>query len=207
MDMGNAAGNFIVKGFVHSTTASTLIQNINADYEYDVNGTNCTISLGYRIRTQGVIRNYQCAFAAGLTADDPNCTGDGTIRSLNAVAWTEVFDRSSSFNAATGTFTAPVDGEYQFQIRLNLQGLTSSHTDGRIYLNVNGVQHLLYRGNIGAIRDASDEVVISGTDLVSLSAGQVVYPQVQVSGGTLVVDVGSGADGNLWRTRFEGRMV
>ena len=90
MNMGNAAGNFSIKGcFVPVSSGSTLIKSVNGLYEYDAMTSNVVLEPGYRYRSQGLVRSDNGAFAAGITSDQNNATGDGTVFSLNSVAFTE----------------------------------------------------------------------------------------------------------------------
>jgi hypothetical protein len=205
MDMGNAAGNFVVKGFVNGTSASLLIQNVNGNYEYDVTGTNCTIAPGYRLRTQGSLRADQSAFAAGLTADQANATGDATA--VNLATYTENFDLSNVFDAVTGIFTAPLFGYYEFTGHIQLANLIAGHNDALLILVTTGQSYLLDRVNPGAVKIGANEAHMTGRVVVPMNSGDTAKLQVIVSGSTKTVTLSSGGAASNWRTRFEGRMT
>jgi Pectate lyase superfamily protein len=208
MDMGNAAGNFSLKGCsLGATSGSSLLKNINPTAEYDITTSNVTIEGLHRAKTSGFIRADNGAFAAGLTADALNVTGDGTAYSFNASAWTEDYDTASAFNATTGVFTAPADGYYDFKVQLSLADLGAAHTDYELILTTTNGDHLISRANPGAIRIPSNDLVISGGITVVLLATQTAYIKLRVSNSTKTVDVTSGNAGVNWRTRFEGRMI
>lgn len=208
MDMGNAAGNFsLLNCFVPGVSASTLVKNVNQDAEYSVIGTNCTIDPGYRIRTAGSIRADNSGFAAGLTSDANNITGDGTVYNFNTVPWTEQYDLGSSFAAATGIFTASLFGYYQFTGQLSVEGVDAAHTDANLVLVTTAASYQLGRTNAANARTASDNFTFNATHTVFMSPNDTAFLQLTVSNGTKVIDVTSGSDGTSWRTRFEGRMV
>jgi len=74
----------------------------------------------------------QPCFVATLTAEVENVTGDDTVYSLAAAIWTEVKDQNSDF--LNGTFTAPVDGTYHFNIHIIWDDWTANHTRGILSL-------------------------------------------------------------------------
>jgi hypothetical protein len=208
MDMGNAAGNFSLKGCsVGATSGSSLIKNINATTEYDIVSTNATIEPGYRAKTTDFIRSDNGAFAAGLTNDANNITGDGTAYSFNAVAWSEQYDTASAFAAATGIFTAPLFGYYEFKAQLSLGDLGAAHTDSQLVLVTSNGEYLIDRKSPGACRTSGNELVIDGTVTAYMDAGDTAYIKLTISGSTKTVDVTSGSALTNWRTRFEGRMI
>ena len=208
MDMGNAAGNFSVKGgSLGATSGSGLIRNINATAEYDITTSNITAQSGYRSRTSGYVRADNGAFAAGLAGDIANVTGDGTNYVVNTLAWTEDYDLGSAFNAANGIYTAPLDGIYQFTGQLNLNTVAAAHNDALLFLNVGGQLYSMAHFHAGNARIAGDELGITGTKTISVLAGQTAFLQIQVGGSTKTVGLSSGSAGTAWRTRFEGRMI
>ena len=153
MDMGNAAGNFVIKGcFVPASSGSSLVINVNGNFDYDVLASNVTIQPGYRARTSQFIRSDNGAFAAGLTNDITNATGDGTVVTLNANAFTEEYDTASLFNASTGVFTAPLFGYYQFSASLALGNVAAGHTSAYFRLVTSYDTYLFGATNPGAVR-------------------------------------------------------
>lgn len=208
MDMGNAAGNFSLKGCsVGATSGSSLLKNINGTAEYDIVSSNVTIDSGYRAKTTNFIRSDNGVFAAGLAGDLTNITGDGTAYLFNAVAWGEQYDTASALAAATGIFTAPLFGYYTFKPQLALSGLGAGHTDSQLILVTTGGEYLINRQNPGAARTAANELVVAGEITAFMSAGDTAYIKLIVSGSTLTVGVLSGTALTNWRTRFEGRMI
>ena len=208
MDMNNAAGYFDLHGcVVDVTTASTLVKNVNGTSEYSIMGTNCSIAPGYRHRVQGYQRSDQGAFAAGVTGDQANVTGDGTIYSLNAVGFTEEYDSDSIFAAATGIFTAGLYGYYNFTGQIELGNIGAAHTEGKLWLNANGQRYLLEQLSPAACREVGGALLLSGSRTVFLSPTNTAYLEVEVSNSTKTVSVLSGGAGTDWRTRFEGRMI
>lgn len=208
MDMGNAAGNFSLKGCsVGATSGSSLLRNINGTAEYDITSSNVTIASGYREYTSAFIRSDNGVFAAGLAGDLTNITGDGTAYLFNAVAWGEQYDTASALAAATGVFTAPLFGYYTFKPQLALSGLGAGHTDSQLILVTTGGEYLINRLNPGAARTAGNELVVAGEITAFMSATDTAYIKLIVSGSTKTVNVLSGTALTNWRTRFEGRMI
>lgn len=208
MDMGNAAGNFSLKGCsVGATSGSSLLKNINASAEYDIVSTNVTIDSGYREFTSAFIRSDNGVFAAGLAGDLTNVTGNGTAYLFNAVAWGEQYDTASALAAATGIFTAPLFGYYTFKPQLSLSSLGAGHTDSQLILVTTGGEYLINRQNPGAARTSANELVVAGEITAYMSATDTAYIKLIVSGSTQTVGVLSGTALTNWRTRFEGRMI
>jgi hypothetical protein len=211
MNMGNAAGNFSIKGcFVPVSSGSTLIKSVNGFYEYDAMSSNVTLEPGYKYRSQGFVRADNGVFAAGITNDQNNSTGDGTVVSLNAVAFTEEYDTGGYFNASTGVFTAPVFGFYQFTGAIALGDVAAGHTSAYLRLVTSNDTYVLSAINPSAVRTGGVDpnyVFLQGTITVELQPSDTAYLEVVVSGSTKTVDILSGSTLVDWRTRFEGRMI
>ena len=209
MDMGNAAGNFSIKGcFTPVATGSTLIKNINATTDYDVSTSNVSIDPGYILRAENkFLRVDNGAFAAGLLNDQTNLTGDGTSYSFNSIAWLEEYDVSSFFNASTGIFTALLNGYFQFNVRVAFSSLGAGHTSGEVSLVVGGNEYILQASNYANMRNSTDVLIVSGSVTAFMNPSNTAYIKVKVSNSTKTVGVLSGNTGVYWRTRFEGRMI
>ena len=74
-----------------------------------------------------VTKATNCAFSV-TSAAVLNVTGDGTNYTM--IYATEIFDKGGDF--ATSTFTAPVTGVYLLGCMLNISGIASGQTDGRL---------------------------------------------------------------------------
>ena len=70
----------------------------------------------------------QPAFLAILSTNATDVTGDGTI--VTVIPDTEIFDRNSDYNNATGVFTAPVSGRYALNAQVYCQQLGVANTVG-----------------------------------------------------------------------------
>lgn len=92
-----------------------------------INGA-VTFGEGWELDTSGRLKNTSAempAFHAYRTGSTDQTSG--TV----AIFGSELFDQASSFNSATGVFTAPVAGIYLFNVRLRLgngDGSTSNDT-------------------------------------------------------------------------------
>ena len=114
-----------------------------------------------------------------------NVTGDGTEYTL--VMNTEVLDQGGDFS--TSTFTAPVAGTYLVQSTVSLNGLAAGHDIAYIQIKATGRTYTKTLGNIGALRDAYNDLSVSTSELVTLSATNTITITLTVDGGTKVVDI------------------
>lgn len=208
MDLGSAAGNGIIKGFLQTGSGSALVTGTNPNSVYDFTGTNITTDGGWIKRVQGVYeRADQGACFYSLTSDLTNATGDGTVVSLNASAVTKVYDLATSVNASTGLFTAQITGLHKFNIRQTLANLGAAHTDVLLQLVVTGTSAQTYevgwRGSPGAARDAANTLCITDTLVVPMTVGDTAYLTILVSGSTKTVTVTGGGSGTNYRSRIQ----
>lgn len=140
----------------------------------------------------------QPSFLVRLLANDNDRTGDGTAYTIGTnVAWTEIYDQGTDFNT-NGTFTAPVTGRYSFEASTLLTGITSSHTAGIGIFNASNrdIKYNFSNSFGVAYGAAQGSITIAGSCNIDMDASDTMVFQVQISNGTLVVDVrgtGSGA--------------
>lgn len=152
-----------------------------------------------------VTNTGQPTFRAYLSAQVDNITGNNTTYTVAFNA--KVYDYTSSFNTANGTFTAPVDGKYRFATALDVSGLTASATTGEMRIVASNRSSVIWRGNIGAVRTgAGADSLIAGYAEVDMDAGDTATVTIAVNGlGADTADVYG--DGTGIYTWFTGGLV
>lgn len=150
----------------------------------------------------GLTLPVQPAFAAYLATDLSNVTGDGTAYTI--ISWTEIYDRNSDFVPATGTFTAPVTGIYDFGGELAILAAGSA-TSVRIELVCTGGTYRVYDLAGGAI-DISNNFTAPWTAIgIPLAATDTVTLRITVTGeGADTTDL-DGDSAHI--SRWAGRLV
>lgn len=143
-----------------------------------------------------------CAFhATGGTHS--NVTGDGTWYTFAST--NELYDPDNNYNITTGRFTAPRAAFYMFSGYISFSGLNAaSYTLARVALSKNGAvptgQYDCVMVNPTNTRESGGGMILPFTGSFSLSAGDTVEVQIQVSGGAKSVSV----SGN---SSFYGQMI
>jgi hypothetical protein len=155
------------------TTFTTDVTVVTADWLNDVNDLV-----------------YNKSGFLGTFSSSANVTGDGTA--VTVFSDTEVYDISADFVHTTSVFTARYTGYHSFHLSMVLQGLTSSHTSAELSLVTNNRNYPLHGGNYGAMKNASDELYVSGgMAWVNMTAGHTASFSLTVSGGAKVIDLSS----------------
>lgn len=142
------------------------------------------------VTNKQVTRPFQCSFLALLNTATGNITGDGTVYTVHCD--NVIVDQSSSYNPATGVFTAPVTGNYVFGASLNTQGLTSSmHVYVVKCVMTARTQRLVEMGAYNP-SSSSQTLQIAASTFARMTAGDTTYFTIQVSGGSKVVSLQAG---------------
>lgn len=131
-----------------------------------------------------VTNTGQPSFLAYVTTTTTNQTGAGA--SYNVVFETEVFDQTSSYDNATGVFTAPVTGKYQFNVTIGYNGTTSTGLFNSIVTS-----NRTYRGvalSPNSYRTAGGDIQSSMSFLADMDAGDTAIVNI----------VGTGSAGNIF---------
>jgi hypothetical protein len=130
-----------------------------------------------------------CAFYCESSAV-ANVTGDGTAYTM--IFATELYDKGSDFS--TSTFTAPVAGIYTLGCVLNISGILSSHTDGRLHFSTStggGKTFSVLIDDVGT-DDMEGYMRATYTIMAEMAASDTATLVLTVSNGTKVVDVDGG---------------
>jgi len=164
---------------------------------------NTTTQSGYISRTGITQSTLQPAFMALLSADAANVTGDGTT--YTPIPNTEVFDQNANYNNATGTFTAPFTGRYQFSCGVGTAVLGAGHTQGQLWITTSNRIYICVDSNFAAMRDSGNILDLSFSALTDMDAADTTILQVTVSNSTKTVSVRGGATNAL--TYISGWLV
>jgi hypothetical protein len=144
----------------------------------------------------------QPSFLAYETNVVSNVTGDTT--EYRIIYDTELFDVGSDYNLGTGQFTCPVTGKYFFNYNLNISGITAGMINGYITIvnGSTGIHYMVCNCNIYAMSILGN-LQINTSLFLSCTAGDTIYPTVQINDGAKVVDISAGSHLN----HFSGHLV
>lgn len=130
---------------------------------------------------------YQPMFSAYRDAGNLTTSGDIVYNG-------ELFDVGSNFNTATGFFTAPVTGTYEFDVYHQTNGTTSSNA--YIRMNKNGGIYRLFECNANTLGS------VFGKVKMQLAAGDTVNCVLIIVSSTMLLYTGSQSYNG-----FEGKLI
>lgn len=139
----------------------------------------------------------QPAFLAVNTVNRTNVTGDGTAYTIQFNS--TIFDQGSNFNTTTGTFTAPVTGRYQLNTNVLLGSIATTMTVIVVAIVTSNRTYQVQALN-GSAKDNNSNLILNGSVLADMDAGDTATVTITASNGTKVAQVtGTGAN-----TSFSG---
>ena len=145
-----------------------------------------------------MVNTGQPKFKAYVNTTQNNVTGDDTLYNATGSFWTENIDDGNNFS--NGIFTAPVDGFYQFNVTMYIQGIVSSSNHKRFDLllytsnSTFSLNRLVITNALGGFAGGA------GSVSVYLDANDTAYAQIIVANDTKVIgfsDNQSGFSGAL----------
>lgn len=144
----------------------------------------------------------QPSFLAYLSSSINNVTGDGTQYTI--IFDTEVFDQGTDYVLATGVFTAPVTGKYQFNGSCARNGNTALATGTFVLAVTSNLTYRLFSvSSSGVFTDAT----LGNTIIVDMDASDTFTLDITVNG-TGSTDVGlNGAVSSVPRTWVCGTLM
>jgi len=179
-----------------NTTSSTAIKS----------GTgNIAMNSGLTVDSTG--RNYntkQPCFMATNNDNQTDVTGDATEYVVQFA--NEIYDQNNDFDG-TSTFTAPITGKYELGFMFYLNGITSSMTNNLVYMTTTAATYRFQQFAPYTITVGGGIIVMYGSTMANMTAGDTATVTVRFIGGTKVVDV-VGATSSGFRTPiFWGNLI
>lgn len=147
------------------------------------------------------IPDYALHFRAYLSSTAANVTGDGTA--YDVIFDTENYDPHGQYAAGSGTFTAPIAGDYRFETNVLFAGITVSENDMENQIRSTSTSHYFADINPSTIFTSGGRIATGGATEMTLAEGDTVTVRVDVGGGSKVVDIESRGES----TFFSGKLV
>lgn len=144
-----------------------------------------------------ITQPLQPSFMANNSVEDVDVTGDSTV--FNVDFDTERFDLGGDF--ANDTFTAPVDGKYQFNVVVLFNEILVSHTNTYIELATSNESYFSYEDSVGAKTYAPFILSV----VVDMDSGDTATVNARAAGSTKTVDIYG--DGTSSYTYFSGSLI
>lgn len=181
-------------------TSATTFATTNGIVIYD--GTKLVNANGATIDTNGnVITSSNCAFSAVQSANITNVTGDGTVYTV--ICNTEIFDIGNNYNNATGIFTAPVTGKYQF-IGNVWFGNIGAGNQGSVQIQTTARRYVGSAFNPSTVKDSNNQVIQHATAIADMNAGDTARLQFSVTGQAKTISALGNGEPIMF---FQGRLV
>ena len=133
-----------------------------------------------------VTKPTNCAFLCESAAVT-NITGDGTDYTM--IYATEIYDKGGDFS--TSTFTAPVTGVYLLGALLNISGIASGQTDGRLTIVTSNRNYNVLIDDVTQ-DDVGGYMRQTFTVLADMDASDTATLMLDITGGAKSVDVDGG---------------
>lgn len=166
-------------------TNATSMTTSNGIIKY--NGTSLVTSTATIDSSNRQTNTSQPCFLARVSGTPSNVTGDGTTYTM--LFDTSVFDQNSNYTAGSGTFTAPIAGNYQFNVFISLSGYLVTHTLTQMYWVFTGATYQQNQGALFPLKDSNGNIGFNGTFIKNMAANDTLKIEINVSGGTKVIGV------------------
>jgi hypothetical protein len=154
-----------------------------SDHGFNIvtHNTNCIVC-----DTAGAVtKPLQPSFSATLSGAQTNLD---TASNVTIQFNTEIFDRNSDFNTSTYTFTAPITGIYQFNVKIHFSAVDSSAGELEVKLITSNRTYTLDYAT-GAELSSDDLLDRTFSILADMDAADTAYVAVYMSGGGATNDV------------------
>jgi hypothetical protein len=144
---------------------------------------NC-VNTNFNTSTTGqpLLQPTQPAFCVNLVTTTTNVTGDGTTYTIPYDG--VIKDQTSSYNAITGVYTAPITGKYWFYAAINgIIGVTNP-TSSIFKIVTTSITTQIGTNNPVNLSTGAASFTQAGGCIVSMTAGDTASCTIQMSGGT-----------------------
>lgn len=168
--------------------------DVNGNSIVSTSGGNITIApdTSGNILLNGIVqKDNNPRFRVVCATPPTNVTGDGTAYTVPFDS--ETFDRNSDFNTSTGIFTAPIAGDYRFDITMKIEGIDASHNTLFLEAISSGGTslHHIFACNPTAFKHPNNLLTLSGSVVMALSASDTVGLRLTVDGSGKTIDIGA----------------